>query len=109
MATLYELAKVLRSKNSGPFEVTVDILFEHPEYYEAVKASGLLTRETVSRLYHLPLEYINEIVFFDVALGIKITYARAISSGTVFDRDVYGAQQHAPILGIEIDVPIIQS
>jgi len=25
-----------------------------------------------------------------------------VSSGTVFDRDVYGAQQHAPLMELEI-------
>ena len=30
---LYELAHVLRSKNSGPFAVTLDILFDDPAVY----------------------------------------------------------------------------
>ena len=33
---LYELAKVLRSKNSGPYEITLDILFDDPEKYRRV-------------------------------------------------------------------------
>ena len=37
---LYELAHVLRSKNSGPFAVTLDILFDDPAVYERVKRSG---------------------------------------------------------------------
>jgi hypothetical protein len=36
-------------------------------------------------------------VFFDTALGFKVTFDREISSGTCFDRDVYGAQQHMPL------------
>ena len=35
-------------------------------------------------------------------LGIKITYLRKTASGTVGDRDVYGAQQHAPLMTIDI-------
>ena len=34
--------------------------------------------------------------------GIKITYLRDVPSGTVGDRDVYGAQQHAPLMDIDI-------
>jgi hypothetical protein len=41
-------------------------------------------------------------VFFDSALGVKATFLRRISSGTVGDRDVYGAQQHAPLMALEI-------
>ncbi|HKL56968.1 MAG TPA: DUF4387 family protein [Sphaerochaeta sp.] len=40
--------------------------------------------------------------FFDAALGIKITYHRSVSSGTCGDSDVYGAQQHAPLMELLI-------
>ena len=36
MQRLYELTKVLRSKNSGPFEITLDILFDNPQTYRRV-------------------------------------------------------------------------
>ncbi len=42
--TLKNLAKVIRSKNSGPFELTFDVIFADPAVYEHVKASGVLTR-----------------------------------------------------------------
>ena len=103
MVKLYELAKVLRSKNSGPFEVTLDILFDSPSIYEYVKSSGALTKETVARAYNKKTEEIHHLVFFDPALGIKITMAREVSSGSAGDRDVYGAQQHAPLMNIELD------
>jgi hypothetical protein len=103
MATLFEMAKVLRSKNSGPFEVTFDILFDSKEKYEKVKQSGKINSETVCELFNIIPEQVHHLVFFDQALGVKITIARDVSSGTVGDRDVYGAQQHAPLMNIEID------
>ncbi|MEG0492850.1 MAG: DUF4387 domain-containing protein [Clostridia bacterium] len=102
MAKLVELAKVLRSKNSGPYEITLDILFDNPESYHRVLQSGRLTKQSIAELYGLTEERMIEFVTFDAALGIKITYLREIASGTVGDRDVYGAQQHAPLMGIEI-------
>ena len=53
---LYELAHVLRSKNSGPFAVTLDILFDDPAVYERVKRSGKITPENIARLYGLKVE-----------------------------------------------------
>jgi hypothetical protein len=103
MESLYALAKVLRSKNSGPFELTLDILFESEESYERVKNSGKLTPETVCRLYGINEGQLRHFVFFDQALGIKITLLREISSGSAGDRDVYGAQQHAPLMNLLID------
>ena len=56
---LYELAHVLRSKNSGPFAVTLDILFDDPAVYERVKRSGKITPENIARLYGLKVEDIT--------------------------------------------------
>jgi hypothetical protein len=103
MATLFEMAKVLRSKNSGPFELTLDVLFDTREKYQKVKASGKITVETICRLYNITEKEVRHLVFFDPALGVKITILRDVSSGTVGDRDVYGAQQHAPLMNIIID------
>lgn len=103
MASLYELSKVLRSKNSGPFEITLDVLFNKEEHYDRVKRSGQINEQTISDLYNITPDKIKHIVFFDRALGFKITFYREISSGTVGDSDVYGAQQHAPLMNLEID------
>ncbi|WP_407270039.1 DUF4387 domain-containing protein [Radiobacillus sp. PE A8.2] len=103
MSKLYELAKILRSKNSGPYEVTMDVLFDNKETYERVKKSQAITKENIARIYNLKDTDIHHLVFFDPALGIKITMAREVSSGSIGDRDVYGAQQHAPLMHIEID------
>lgn len=99
---LYDAAAVLRSKNSGPFEITLDALFADAVMYNRIKASGLINKESVSKLYNIEPESITNIVFFDQALGFKITFARKVSSGTFLDRDVYGAQQHAPLMELEV-------
>lgn len=98
MKRLGELATVLRSKNSGPFEITLDVLFDDEATYRQVKESQVITEEAIMRAYNLRREDIVGIFFFDTALGVKITYNRKISSGSRLDRDVYGAQQHAPLM-----------
>lgn len=102
MVKLYEKAKVLRSKNAGPFEVTLDILFDNETDYEHVKNSGKITKEVIANAYNLHQQDIHHFVYFDQAFGIKITIARKISSGSPGDRDVYGAQQHAPLMNIDV-------
>lgn len=103
MARLYDLATVVRSKNSGPFEITLDALFDDPKVYQKVKDSGIITRELISKLYHVPVSDVTTLVFFDTACGLKATFARKTSSGTCLDRDVYGAQQHIPLA--EVNIP----
>lgn len=102
--SLYDLAKVIRSKNSGPFQITLDVLFDDAQLYAYVKASGIVTAERIAALYHFHPQRIRNIVFFDPALGFKITFDREISSGTCGDRDVYGAQQHIPLAALRIDM-----
>jgi hypothetical protein len=67
-----------------------------------VKESGVLTQNKVAELYQMPASRITHFVWFDAGLGVKITYLREVASGTVGDRDVYGAQQHAPLMGLLI-------
>lgn len=100
--TLGDLASVIRSKNAGPFELTLDILFEDPETYRRVKASGVLTVPLVARLFRLPEAKVLGVFPYDPALAIKVTMARAVEQGSVGETDTYGAQQHAPLLDLEI-------
>ena len=101
-ARLGDIAKFLRSKNSGPFKLTIDIFFHQREDYEKVRSSGVLNKELVSRLYQLKdLEQIS-IIEFEPVSAIKITFPRRIPSGNIGDPDIYGAQQYAPIYDLEV-------
>lgn len=48
MAKLKEIAKLIRSKNAGPFHLTFDILFDDPGKYLRVKESGAVSKEMIS-------------------------------------------------------------
>ncbi len=108
MKTLYDIAKVIRSKNAGPFSITLDVLFESEGVYRKVKDRNLINRALIAQLYQISEDSITELVYFDQAHGIKVTYDRKISSGTIGDRDVYGAQQHAPLMLLPIDDAICE-
>ena len=38
------------------------------------------------------------IIYFDPAKAVKITIVRPIPSGSLGETDVYGAQQHSPLI-----------
>ena len=101
---LVELAKTIRSKNAGVDQITFDIVFRDRESYELVKRSGALTIETVTRLYGVPRERITAFVEFDPALAIKFTIHRERPSGSPGERDVFGAQQYAPLFDLPIPI-----
>lgn len=99
------VAEYVRSKNAGPFRLTLDILFKSRAVYEYVRETSQITPELVASLYRVPVGVITNFVLFDPGKAIKITMRRAVSSGAPADTDVYGAQQHAPLLAIQLDLP----
>ena len=101
MTTLARLAKLIRSKNAGPFELTFDIMFDDAAMYRRVKESGALTRDAVAKRYGLPPDRVK---FFlcDNALAIKASIPRPVFQGDLLDADGHGGQQYAPLMDIEI-------
>ena len=101
MARLGDLAQLIRSKNAGPFALTFDILFADADLYRRVKATGVLGPDLFARLYHLPPERVT-FAAYDAGLAFKATIPRPVPSGHPADTDVYGGQQFAPILDVEV-------
>jgi len=101
---LTDIASVIRSKNSGPYELTLDIIFNKFEDYERIKNGGFINEDLICRLYNVTPDQIIGIIAFDPAKAIKATIKRPLCSGDPGETDVYGAQQHAPLLDLEFDV-----
>ncbi|MBE3126377.1 MAG: DUF4387 domain-containing protein [Acidobacteria bacterium] len=97
---ILQAAKVIRSKNSGPFELTLDIMFKNRRYYELFKKRGIISAARIARLYHVPQKDILKVIHFEPSHAIKVTLRRRIPSGGPGETDIYGAQQHAPLLDI---------
>jgi hypothetical protein len=101
MPKLREIAKACKSKNAGPFDLTLDVMFDDAATFERVRASGVINPALVARLYGVKE---SEVLFtvYPPALAFKATIPRRIPSGAVGDTDIYGAQQHALLLDIEV-------
>lgn len=101
---LSELAKTIRSKNAGVDKITFDIIFADRAAYERVKRAKVITRDAMARLYAIPPERISDFVEFDPASAIKFTIYRPRPSGSPGDPDIFGSQQYAPLLDLEVPV-----
>ena len=101
MTRIRDLADVCKSKNAGPFDLTVDIVFGDAETFERVRASGVLCADLFARLYSVSPE---DVLFtaYEPGRAFKASFPRLVPSGDIGDTDVYGAQQHAPVLDVEI-------
>ena len=45
MAKLKDLATIIRSKNAGAFQLTLDIIFGDQETYQKVKKTGIINKK----------------------------------------------------------------
>lgn len=101
-AKMSSLARVIRSKNAGPFEITFDVMFDNQEVYDRVRDAHVLGNEVIRRLYRVEDEDIITNMFYEPALAWKCTIKRSWAQGSVGERDTLGTQQHAPLLNIEV-------
>ena len=101
---LTDIASVIRSKNSGPYELTLDIIFNEFDDFERVSTGGYINDELICSLYNVTKEQVIGIIAFPPAKAIKATIIRPLCSGDLGETDVYGAQQHAPLLSLEFDI-----
>ena len=102
MTTIGDLASIVRSKNAGPFRITFDIFFTSDKDYRRAARSNVTDPDFVAEIFSIPEEDVVGIYEIDRVQAIKITIERPITSGHPEDKDVYGAQQHTPLLSCEI-------
>lgn len=99
---LYDCAKVIRSKNAGPFTLTIDMIFDSENIFNKVINSVFFNEQRVAKLYNVPVSQVKIHVFRSI-LAVKVTMPRIFaSSGSAFDRDVYGCQQHFPLANLDV-------
>jgi hypothetical protein len=103
MARIRDIAKVCRSKNAGPFDVTIDVAFDDAAMFDKVKKTGVLNAALFARLYGVDEKQVL-FTIYEPGYAFKATLPRLRSAGDIGDTDVYGAQQHAPLLDVEIPV-----
>jgi len=103
MPKLKDIARACKSKNAGPFEITFDIMFDDLDTFNKVRASGAITPQRIAGLYGVPVTQV-QFTEYPPALAYKATIPRRIPSGAIGDTDIYGAQQHAPLLDIDVNI-----
>ncbi|HWL83154.1 MAG TPA: DUF4387 domain-containing protein [Roseomonas sp.] len=103
MTRIRDLAEVCKSKNAGPFDLTIDVVFRDRALFDHVQETGVLNAALFARLYKVEE---STVLFtpYPAGCAFKATLPRLVSAGDVGDTDVYGAQQHAPLL--DVDIPL---
>jgi len=98
---LWQVSKLIRSKNAGPFELTFDVIFKDHATYEKVRDAKIINAAWFAKTYRLTPEVVS-VINYDAASAIKVTIPRPVISGDIDDTDVFGGQQYGPMVDLEV-------
>jgi len=98
---LYDLATSIRSKNAGPFRLTIDVMFADADAFRRAADAEGMRPERIAALYDVDVAQVR-VILFERILTIKVTLPRKVGAGAPGDRDVYGCGQHFPLAGIDV-------
>jgi hypothetical protein len=97
--TLGELALEVRSKNAGPFWMTLEAFMPDETTYRI--ADALITTELISELYHVAPASLQIFRIPDLRV-VKVSFPRPIAQGSLRDRDMHAGQHHVPLANVVV-------
>jgi Domain of unknown function (DUF4387) len=97
--TLGDLARLVRSKNAGPFWLTLDVFLDTDADYR--RAADAVTGEAVARAYHVDPANVRVHRLPGIRV-IKASFPRPVVQGGLGDRDMHSGQQYLPLAAIPV-------
>jgi hypothetical protein len=101
MAALKELAQYVRSKNAGPFWVTIEVFCADDASYQTIKSSPNVSKEKVAELYGVNAENVK-CFYVDNIRVVKFSYPRPLPSGHKYENDMHTGQQYVRLADVEV-------
>jgi hypothetical protein len=101
MATIGEAAKYVRSKNAGPFWITIDIFCDSAEAFGRFRNSPKIGSEVIAGIYGVAPDQVKRFFLPDLKV-IKFSFPRLKPQGNRYERDMHGGQQYVRILELEL-------
>jgi hypothetical protein len=102
--SLGEVASLVRSKNAGPFWLTLDIFLPDASTFDRVSRSPVVDVGVIADLYGVDADHVRVFRLAEL-FAIKISLPRPVTQGSLHDRDMHAGQQYMPLL----DLPIGES
>ncbi len=102
MTTVNDVCRHVRSKNAGPFWVTIDLFFDGPESFARYATSPSLDAEHIAALFQTDPELVKHFPVPSLNV-LKISYPRATPQGGVVERDMHSGQQYVRLLDHVLD------
>ena len=101
MPKVSEVCRHVRSKNAGPFWITLDLWFPDRETFDRYSGSEALQPAAIGALYGADPAQIKSFSVPTLCV-VKISYPRAKAQGGVMERDMHGGQQYVRLLDVAL-------
>jgi hypothetical protein len=102
MAKVRDVCRHVRSKNAGPFWVTIDLFFDGHDNFLRYSQGEELGPAAIASLYGTDPAYVKRVPVESLAM-VKISYPRPLPQGGVVERDMHCGQQFVRLLDVELD------
>ena len=101
MPKLEEVCHQIRSKNAGPFWISVDLFFRDREAFDRYAGAKELQPPHLAPLFGVRPDQVGCYLVPDLAV-LKISYPRRDPQGGMIERDLHGGQQYVRIIDLEL-------
>jgi Domain of unknown function (DUF4387) len=98
---LKDVCRYVRSKNAGPFWVTVDLFFDGPKTYAEYHDDPAISAPTIAAIYGVDAVHVKRFEVKSLNM-VKISYPRSTPQGGVLERDMHSGQQFVPLLELQL-------
>jgi hypothetical protein len=101
MPRVSEVCRQVRSKNAGPFWITLDLFFRDRESFDRHVDAPPLQPAAIASLFDVDATLVKRFVIPDL-LVLKVSYPRRQPQGGALERDMHGGQQYVRVLDVEV-------
>ena len=101
MPKLRDVCRYVRSKNAGPFWITVDLFFDGPDSFSRYRADPAIAAAEIAALYGVDVQNVRRFEI-DTLNVVKLSFPRLQPQGGAVERDMHGGQQYVPMLDLEL-------
>ena len=104
MPRVKDVCAHVRSKNAGPFWITVDLFFDGADNFYLYGDNPALAPAVFARLYGVDPTLVKRFTV-ERLNTIKVSFPRPHAQGWMHERDMHGGQQYVALLDIELTAP----
>ncbi|MBX3482244.1 DUF4387 domain-containing protein [Phenylobacterium sp.] len=102
MTTVRDACRHVRSKNAGPYWVTVDLFFRDAERFARYAGSPALGPALFERLFGADPALVQHHRIADLGI-LKVSYPRTSPQGGEVERDMHCGQQFVRLLDVRLE------